>query len=360
MIRIGYFNDGPLLPIKEGAAEKIINLIRFQNIDNVSEVVLFDCERSWTNTKLLSQEDFKSVLLPEHIFYEDTRKLNALLRKMRIQACIFTNPENLLKVGTKLKRFHQKIIYDCHNVNSLLSKRIGEARQTFDIIEFMEYAVGQIAELILPCSSVDLEHLVKLGVPRKKMRVLENGVDTEKIKFVGPNIEAKAILFLGNIFYQPNSNAVQNIYKYCYQAGRLKGFKFIIAGTAPKDMIVKYQTPEFEFLGYVPDLNKVFKKTTVALAPLTEGSGTRIKILNYLSAGIPTITTKLGMEGLELTPEEIFISDDIQNYPKFVRKIVNGGSYEKLILNARRKVKEKYDWRVVSKKAISYYSELLN
>ena len=66
---------------------------------------------------------------------------------------------------------------------------------------------------------------------------------------------------------------------------------------------MKYENEKVKFLGYVEDLNDIFSKTTIALAPLFEGSGTRLKILDYLSAGIPTISTNLGVEGLKLSNE---------------------------------------------------------
>lgn len=103
MVKIAYFNDGPLLPIKEGGAEKIVNLLRFENIKDQAEVVLIECERPWTNIELLKKEKFKSIVVNENTFYNDTKKLNSILKTNKINGCMFTNPETILNIGGKLK-----------------------------------------------------------------------------------------------------------------------------------------------------------------------------------------------------------------------------------------------------------------
>lgn len=358
MIKLAFFNDGPLLPIKEGGAEKIVNLLRFENIKNVSEIILFECERPWTNSNLLAKEGFKSVILAKSIFYQNIEKLNSVLKSFDIQGCIFTNPETLLNIGTRLKRLDYKIIYDCHNVFSLYAKRIGQNQELVRLIEFKEYAVGQIADLILPCSIIDLKELIKIGVPRRKIKVIENGVDISKIRFFGPNLKSKNIIFLGNNFYQPNQDAIKLIYKHLYHSDILKDFKFIIAGSTPETFIKKYSSENFIFLGYVDDLNNIFKNATLAIAPLTTGSGTRLKLLNYLSAGIPTLTTTIGAEGLELNSQEIITNDNIDEYPEIIRRIISSKYIYEMALMGRKKVEKKYDWRVISSKAVKYYSKL--
>lgn len=359
MVNIAYFNDGPLLPIKEGGAEKIVNLLRFENIEGKSRVTLFECERQWTNIELLANEMFNSIILNEDTFYHNLSKLNSILKSNSIQGCMFTNPETLLNIGGKLKSLGYKIIYDCHNVFSLYEKRIGKALEETDLLLFKEYAVGQMADLILPCSKVDLQELEKIGVPKNKMKIVENGVDTKKIKYVGSNINNKCILFLGNIYYQPNANALSIICQQISTSSELKGYKFLIAGSVPSDIKLKYEKSNIQFLGYVENLNTIFSEATVALAPLFEGSGTRLKILNYLSAGIPTISTNMGIEGLNVTEKEIVLSDKISDYPKLINTIVNTSQWEDLGKYGRKKVESYYDWRVISKKAVKYYNEII-
>lgn len=353
MIKIAYFNDGPLLPIKEGGAEKIVNLIRHENVKNQAEVILFECNRPWTNMKELKKESFKSIILSENTFYNEIDSLVAILNSEKVNACIFTNPETLLNIGSQLKKYGFKIIYDCHNVFSLLARRMNQSEERADLIEYKEYLVGNIADLVLPCSEYDLKSLETIGISNEKMRIVENGVDSKSIVYVGPNLKNKKILFLGNIFYEPNYQAVKDFAYVFNKTNLLNDYELIIAGTVPENLVNELGSDRIKFLGYVKDLNQIFKKSSVAIAPLKSGSGTRLKILNYLAAGIPTISTEIGAEGLEISKNEVIIENDIEKYPQIIIDIENH-IYNRLSINGRKLIEDKYDWGVIGKKAIQF------
>ena len=59
-----------------------------------------------------------------------------------------------------------------------------------------------------------------------------------------------------------------------------------------------------ELLGDVEDLGPVLSSTALAVNPAVSGSGVNIKLLDYLSAAVPTVTTPLGVAGLDLSPGE--------------------------------------------------------
>src|SRR5690349_4444757 len=50
----------------------------------------------------------------------------------------------------------------------------------------------------------------------------------------------------------------------------------------------------------VADMRPYYSGALAALVPLRIGSGTRLKILEAMAAGIPVISTRLGAEGLDL------------------------------------------------------------
>jgi glycosyltransferase involved in cell wall biosynthesis len=52
-------------------------------------------------------------------------------------------------------------------------------------------------------------------------------------------------------------------------------------------------------LGYVEDLSRVLAASDVALNPVTFGSGSNLKLPEYLAAGLPVVTTPIGMRGFE-------------------------------------------------------------
>ena len=56
------------------------------------------------------------------------------------------------------------------------------------------------------------------------------------------------------------------------------------------------------------------KKDTIAahafVIPLRVGGGTRIKAFEAMAMGCPVVSTSIGMEGLEVTPDEHFLCRD--------------------------------------------------
>lgn len=74
-------------------------------------------------------------------------------------------------------------------------------------------------------------------------------------------------------------------------------------------------------LGHVPDLNNLFSRCKLSIAPLRYGAGVKGKIVTSLSYGVPCVATSIAVEGMGLekgnnilvgdTPEEF--SDAVVN-----------------------------------------------
>ena len=51
--------------------------------------------------------------------------------------------------------------------------------------------------------------------------------------------------------------------------------------------------------GFVPDLADVYATAELVVAPIFSGSGTKVKVLEALSHGLPVVTTPEGIAGLD-------------------------------------------------------------
>jgi glycosyltransferase involved in cell wall biosynthesis len=85
------------------------------------------------------------------------------------------------------------------------------------------------------------------------------------------------------------------------------------------------------------------------IVPLRSGGGTRLKILEGLSFGVPTISTSIGAEGLDLVPDEhLMIGDDRRTFADAVLRVLDDGALRARLRSAGRAfVEQHYDWRVV-------------
>ena len=54
-----------------------------------------------------------------------------------------------------------------------------------------------------------------------------------------------------------------------------------------------------EVTGFVEDPRTCFERVHLAVLPLFEGAGVKVKVLKCLAAGLPVLTTPIGSEGIE-------------------------------------------------------------
>lgn len=64
---------------------------------------------------------------------------------------------------------------------------------------------------------LDYDELIhKIGADIKKISLIPNPIDLKEFPYYGPNLKEKNIIFLGNMFYWPNQNAVRFIAQKIY------------------------------------------------------------------------------------------------------------------------------------------------
>lgn len=113
-------------------------------------------------------------------------------------------------------------------------------------------------------------------------------------------IERDTILFWGHM------SRVENVDAARWFAGSIlpriqrvrPAVRFLIAGAAPAPEVVSLAGGNVEVLGFVEDPVPLFSRVSLGVAPLRLGSGIKIKVIEFLAAGIPTVATPVGAEGV--------------------------------------------------------------
>jgi glycosyltransferase involved in cell wall biosynthesis len=77
---------------------------------------------------------------------------------------------------------------------------------------------------------------------------------------------------------------------------RIPGISFHVAGRICHKIP---DSPRYYKHGVVSDLNKIYRSVTVAINPVTFGTGLKIKSIEPLAFGCPVVTTPVGIEGIE-------------------------------------------------------------
>jgi glycosyltransferase involved in cell wall biosynthesis len=125
----------------------------------------------------------------------------------------------------------------------------------------------------------------------------------------------RVAVFLGNFNYEPNSEAVlwfMNDVLPRVSPQTRAGWIFRFIGRNPPMVEVRSGV---EFCGFVSDLGGVLNEADAAFIPLRSGDGVKLKTLTLLGAGLATVSTRHGIEGLPVADRrDCLITDDAQQF----------------------------------------------
>jgi GT2 family glycosyltransferase len=87
--------------------------------------------------------------------------------------------------------------------------------------------------------------------------------------------------------------------------------QLLITGGDPPPTATAHAGPSVTFLGKVADLGAFYDQVRVVVAPMTFGSGVKIKTMEALQHGVPVVATTIGAEGVPVTePGGLVATDD--------------------------------------------------
>ncbi|HKW78867.1 MAG TPA: glycosyltransferase family 4 protein, partial [Candidatus Limnocylindria bacterium] len=156
------------------------------------------------------------------------------------------------------------------------------------------------------------EAIVRGAVPGALTAVVPNGVD---LRFFEPRDhprQARTILFLGQLGYYPNTDALRWFRSEIWPRvrGACPETRLIVVGPSAPPDIAEWSADGVHVAGAVPDVRPYLAAATAVVVPLRAGGGTRIKILEALAMRCPVVSTPLGAEGLDVTDgHDILLAD---------------------------------------------------
>ncbi len=200
-------------------------------------------------------------------------------------------------------------LLDKPDVDTVRFRRAG--RRIWPIVSAYERICVRLARRIYATSEVDRRGLIGLGASPRKTSIVSNGVDT-RVNKIGDAAQRAAtrralglrdgdtmLFFFGQLAYTPNADALRTLAALMPELPET--FRLFVAGRGPIDALrAEFGSPRVTFLGAVDAIAPLLQAADVVPALVTHGSGTRIKILESLACGVPTVTTRVGAEGLDL------------------------------------------------------------
>ncbi len=260
-----------------------------------------------------------------------------------------------------------RLWYDAHNVEfdlkSTMLPSTSVGRRLLAATRTIEQACCEQAELVIASCGVDAERLSALyRVAPDRVTVVPNGVNSGEIRFTSPTdrrrlrarlrMERPLALFIGS-WHQPNALAVERILEL---APRLPELTFTIVGSVGIPFADAALPANVELLGMVGDELKeaLLSVAAVALNPVSEGSGTNMKMLDYLAAGVPVVSTAVGARGLELDSERDVRIAPLVGFEAALRAVLAEAPdvADARACEVRRRIEEQFDWGTVAQRLL--------
>ena len=314
-------------------------------------------------SKLLGVSRPTSILFYDFLFIS---RASQIIRESDVVQ-IEQQPAGGLLIPIITRILKKPLVVDCHDTFQAL--RVEHTSTLRKILEtFLEKIAYKHADVIITVSEREKELLMSCGIKQGNIEVIPNGVDTEAFTHFLDVTRVQdryglrnfhTVIFVGNMEYLPNQEAVQLIASEIAPKVRkvIGNTKFLIVGRT----LTKMELPNLTFTGVVENVAELLAASDVAISPLLHGSGTRLKVLEYFSCGLPVVSTTVGIEGLDVgSGVHALIEDDMDEFGIKVTELLKDRALMiRLGKAARELAVNNYDWKKSVRQLNIVYHNLL-
>ena len=275
---------------------------------------------------------------------------------------VHVDHSHMASYGLAIKRQFPGItvILRAHNVEYVIWERMAESargriarlfyrRHAKAIREFERIAFSGV-DVIVPVTDVDATR-IKALVAHKCIYVMPAGCAVRSA-MPGRSLAAAEprLVFVGLLEWAANRDGVRWFVQSVWPTIRAQWPKATlqVIGRFGRSVSDLPAADGVEYAGFVADLDAALSSVDVAVVPLRIGGGMRIKILDFMSRGIPVISTGVGAEGIPDTwrGEPTFLrADNAIAFRSALESLLESPANRHRLAHAGLKlIEERYDW----------------
>lgn len=183
-------------------------------------------------------------------------------------------------------------------------------------LERLEPALLRRPDHLWVCSETD-----RKIVGEERATVLSNipfrPPDAPVCRPLAPDSNSQRVLFVGNLVFQVNQRGVDRFLERAWPLVRRSNpsatFRIVGTGLSTKQEARWSRVDGVEPVGFVDDLTEEYARAAITVAPLFEGGGSKIKVLESLAYGRTCVIARhahRGFEDILRHRESLWVSDD--------------------------------------------------
>lgn len=196
-----------------------------------------------------------------------------------------------------------------------------------------------------------------------RVRIVKNGVDEVALdQGARRNGSSRSVVFWGNLDFPPNWTAINYFYESIFKPFLSdQNIDFYIVGRGGQSHLVNMtEDPRVKLVGFKENLFGFLIDKGVMINPMIEGSGLKNKVLEAFAIGLPVVSTSLGTEAIQATPnKELIVADDPKKFADAVLELLSNEAKALEITNAAQHfVKDQHNWSGIGSDFMSVVSEV--
>jgi glycosyltransferase involved in cell wall biosynthesis len=376
-MKIGIIAPYDVLTLNNGASVRVYELAKNLNAEGASVCVLHHGQTKFFRStfKFVHFRAFNPLrgssnyLHPLNItFYFALRRF---LKEFQPDLIQCEQPWSAFSAVFFARYFRVPCILDEHNVEFIWARLASRLSILAPVTFVLERIASHCSSYILSTSIVDKKILMQTyKLPKEKIFVVPNGVDPQLFsRSLGNQYELKEklglpskgqiIMFHGVMSAKQNYEAASLILDFI--APKLPQVSFIIIGAGSPLWLrnkAEMQTNVL-VLGYVPNIEDYIIASDLCIVPIRRGSGTRLKIMEYLAAGKPVVSTIIGAEGIPIKSgvHAILCEDVNLDFIEAIKNILNTPLKAQELSNESKNFAKKMSWENITRALYDAYTQ---
>jgi len=224
-------------------------------------------------------------------------------------------------------------------------------------IKFWETKFWQKANKVVAVSDSDKRKMQSL-VKGLDVDVVPNGAGEDLVSLWQDNkkISKVIVLFQANFLWLQNTEAAIDLVKKIFPLIKKKLPQAIcqIVGQEAHQKLASLKGEDIEIIDLTNDdiegVKRAYRQATVFLAPLKGPGGTRLKILGAMAAGVPVVTTPVGIEGIEAkNGVQVLVRKSEKEMAEAVVELIkNRKLYQRISQAARILIEKTYTYKAIA------------
>ncbi|VBB42011.1 hypothetical protein TRIP_B200151 [uncultured Desulfatiglans sp.] len=278
---------------------------------------------------------------------------------------LFVSPQsNPVAMALDARPLRTRLIMASYDVEAVRMRRLAESQRgtrrlaaAWEAQRAKRFEQENLAlyDGIIAVSDLDKKIFIEeYGFPEERVLVVDNGVDPSYFRYHERKAlpEHPEIVYTGSFTYPPNREAawrlIRRIMPLVWQ--EIPDARLWVVGQSPgPDLMEAADERRVLVTGRVEDVRPYLTAAAVGCVPLLSGSGTKYKVLEAMSAGMPLVCSPIAAEALEVeNGVHLLIRESDEDLARAIVKLVRNPEIAlAMARNARQWVERRYAWEAV-------------